>query len=227
LASQTAGAREGWEEWTRPPPASPPWASSLSPWCSSWSGWGSSSRSSRGLITQFKGGSIAEGSDSYGWLVGTFAAMQFISSPILGSLSDRYGRRKVILVALTGSAIDYVVLGLAPNMAWLFVARVISGATAGSLAACNAYIADVTPPERRAQAYGLVGGRFRHRLCDRAGIRGLPWPAQPQAALFCRGGLRRDQRDLRRLLSSRVAARLRTGGRFRGSAPTRWARSLR
>jgi MFS transporter, DHA1 family, tetracycline resistance protein len=112
------------------------------------------------LITQFKGGSIADGSDSYGWLVGTFAAMQFISSPILGSLSDRYGRRKVILVALTGSAIDYVVLGLAPNMAWLFVARVISGATAGSLAACNAYIADVTPPERRAQAYGLVGAAF-------------------------------------------------------------------
>ncbi len=113
-----------------------------------------------GLITQFKGGSIAEGSGSYGWLVGTFAAMQFISSPILGSLSDRFGRRKVILVALTGSAIDYVVLGLAPNMAWLFVARVISGATAGSLAACNAYIADVTTPEKRAQAYGMVGAAF-------------------------------------------------------------------
>jgi|HubBroStandDraft_1064217.scaffolds.fasta_scaffold52090_2 DHA1 family tetracycline resistance protein-like MFS transporter len=113
-----------------------------------------------GLITQFKGGSIAESSGSYGWLVGTFAAMQFISSPILGSLSDRYGRRKVILVALTGSAIDYVVLGFAPNMAWLFVARMISGATAGSLAACNAYIADVTPPEKRAQAYGMVGAAF-------------------------------------------------------------------
>jgi DHA1 family tetracycline resistance protein-like MFS transporter len=113
-----------------------------------------------GLITQFKGGSVAEGSESYGWLVGVFAAMQFIASPILGSLSDRYGRRKVILIALTGSAIDYVVLGLAPNMTWLFVARVISGATAGSLAACNAYIADVTPPEKRAQAYGMVGAAF-------------------------------------------------------------------
>ncbi len=113
-----------------------------------------------GLVTQFKGGSIAEGSDTYGWLVGTFAVMQFVASPILGSLSDRYGRRKVILVALTGSAIDYVVMGLAPNMTWLFVARMISGATAGSLAACNAYIADVTPPEKRAQAYGLVGAAF-------------------------------------------------------------------
>jgi DHA1 family tetracycline resistance protein-like MFS transporter len=113
-----------------------------------------------GLVTQFQGGSVAEGSGSYGWLVGTFAAMQFIASPILGSLSDRYGRRKVILLALTGSAIDYVVMGLAPTMAWLFVARMISGMTAGSLAACNAYIADVTPPEKRAQAYGLVGVAF-------------------------------------------------------------------
>jgi MFS transporter, DHA1 family, tetracycline resistance protein len=113
-----------------------------------------------GLITQFKGGNVAEGSDSYGWLVGVFAAMQFVASPILGSLSDRYGRRNVILLALTGSAIDYVVMGLAPNMAWLFVARMISGMTAGSLAACNAYIADVTPPEKRAQAYGLVGVAF-------------------------------------------------------------------
>jgi len=113
-----------------------------------------------GLITHFKGGSVAEGSESYGWLVGVFATMQFVASPILGSLSDRYGRRKVILLALTGSAIDYVVMGLAPTMAWLFVARMISGMTAGSLAACNAYIADVTPPAKRAQAYGLVGVAF-------------------------------------------------------------------
>lgn len=113
-----------------------------------------------GLITQFKGGSVAEGSGAYGWLVGVFAAMQFVASPILGSLSDRFGRRKVILVALAGSAVDYVVMGLAPTMAWLFVARMISGATAGSLAACNAYVADVTPPEKRAQGYGLVGAAF-------------------------------------------------------------------
>jgi DHA1 family tetracycline resistance protein-like MFS transporter len=113
-----------------------------------------------GLITQFKGGSVAEGSSSYGWLVGVFAATQFVAAPILGSLSDRYGRRKVILLALTGSAIDYVLMGFAPTMAWLFVARMISGMTAGSLAACNAYIADVTAPEKRAQAYGLVGVAF-------------------------------------------------------------------
>jgi MFS transporter, DHA1 family, tetracycline resistance protein len=113
-----------------------------------------------GLVTQFEGGSIAEGSSYYGTLVGVFACMQFISSPILGSLSDRFGRRTVILIALAGSAIDYVVMGLAPSMAWMFAARVISGATAGALATCNAYIADVTPPEKRAQGFGLVGAAF-------------------------------------------------------------------
>jgi MFS transporter, DHA1 family, tetracycline resistance protein len=113
-----------------------------------------------GLVTQFNGGSVAKGSDSYGWLVGVFAAMQFVASPVLGSLSDRFGRRKVILLALAGSAIDYVIMGLAPSLGWLFAARVISGMTAGALATCNAYIADVTPPEGRAQGFGIVGAAF-------------------------------------------------------------------
>lgn len=112
------------------------------------------------LVTQFNGGSVAEGSSSFGWLVGIFALMQFVFSPILGSLSDRFGRRKVILIALAGSAIDYVVTGYAPNLTWMFIARMISGMTAGALATCNAYIADVTPPEKRAQGYGLVGAAF-------------------------------------------------------------------
>ncbi len=86
--------------------------------------------------------------------------MQFTAAPILGSLSDRFGRRKIILLALAGSAIDYVIMGWAPTLAWLFVARIISGMTAGALAACNAYIADVTPPEKRAQGFGLVGAAF-------------------------------------------------------------------
>jgi DHA1 family tetracycline resistance protein-like MFS transporter len=112
------------------------------------------------LVTQFEGGSVAQGSNYYGFLVGVFAAMQFIASPVLGSLSDRFGRRKVILIALAGTAVDYVIMGLAPNMKWMFAARVISGITAGALATCNAYIADVTPPEKRAQGYGLVGAAF-------------------------------------------------------------------
>jgi DHA1 family tetracycline resistance protein-like MFS transporter len=112
------------------------------------------------LVTKLEGGSIANSSGYYGSLVGVFALMQFVASPILGSLSDRFGRRKVILIALAGTAVDYVIMGLAPTIGWLFVARIISGATAGALATCNAYIADVTPPERRAQAFGLVGVAF-------------------------------------------------------------------
>jgi DHA1 family tetracycline resistance protein-like MFS transporter len=113
-----------------------------------------------GLVTQFQGGSVAESSHMYGTLVGVYALMQWIASPILGAISDRYGRRRVLLVALAGSAIDYVIMGFAPNLTWLFIGRIISGMTAGSLATCNAYIADVTPPEKRAQGFGLVGAAF-------------------------------------------------------------------
>lgn len=113
-----------------------------------------------GLVTQFKGGSVAEGSHAYGLLIGVFALMQFVASPVLGALSDRFGRRKVILFALAGSAIDYVVMANAPTLAWLFVARVIAGITAGVLSTANAYVADVSAPEKRAQAFGLIGAAF-------------------------------------------------------------------
>lgn len=113
-----------------------------------------------GLITQLSGGQVADGAHIYGWIVGIFALMQFIGSPFLGALSDRYGRRRVILIALAGSSIDYIVMALAPTLGWLFVARMIAGLTAGVLATANAYIADVTPPEKRAQAFGMLGAAF-------------------------------------------------------------------
>jgi DHA1 family tetracycline resistance protein-like MFS transporter len=113
-----------------------------------------------GLVTEFRGGDVAEASHVYGWLVGSFALMQFLGSPILGALSDRFGRRRVILISLAGSAIDYVVMALAPTLAWLFIARAIAGLTAGLLATTNAYVADVTAPEDRAKAFGMVGAAF-------------------------------------------------------------------
>ena len=112
------------------------------------------------LITRFQGGDIAEGSHAYGWIISIYALLQFIGSPILGSLSDRYGRRPIILIATAGSAIDYAIMASAPNLIWLFVARTIAGFTAGVMATANAYLVDVTPPEKRAGAFGLLGAAF-------------------------------------------------------------------
>jgi DHA1 family tetracycline resistance protein-like MFS transporter len=113
-----------------------------------------------GLVKEFEGGDAAEGASSFGLLIGVFALLQFAAAPVLGALSDRFGRRKVILIALAGTSIDYVIMGLAPSLGWLFIARMISGVTAGAFATCNAYIADVTPPEKRAQGFGLAAAAF-------------------------------------------------------------------
>jgi DHA1 family tetracycline resistance protein-like MFS transporter len=112
------------------------------------------------LIVQFQGGDISEGAHAYGWIISVYALMQFVGAPILGSLSDRFGRRPIILIATAGSAIDYMIMAWAPSYAWLFVARMIAGFTGGVLSTAYAYIADVTPPEKRAGAFGLMGAAF-------------------------------------------------------------------
>jgi MFS transporter, DHA1 family, tetracycline resistance protein len=123
-------------------------------------GWGIISPVLPGLITEFQGGDAAAGAHMYGWILGSFAVMQFLGAPLLGVLSDRYGRRKVILMALAGSALDYLVMGWAPTIVWLFGARVVSGFFGGAMSTCNAYVADVTPPERRAHGFGVLGAAF-------------------------------------------------------------------
>lgn len=123
-------------------------------------GWGIISPVLPGLITEFQGGDAAAGAHMYGWILGSFAVMQFLGSPLLGVLSDRFGRRKVILMTLAGSALDYLVMGWAPTIAWLFAARVVSGFFGGAMSTCNAYVADVTSPEKRAQGFGLLGAAF-------------------------------------------------------------------
>lgn len=112
------------------------------------------------LVVQMKGGDFSDGAHAYGWIVSVYALMQFFGSPFLGSLSDRFGRRPIILIATAGSAIDYVIMALAPSLSWLFVARVISGFTAGIMATANAYLVDVTPAEKRAGAFGMLGAAF-------------------------------------------------------------------
>jgi DHA1 family tetracycline resistance protein-like MFS transporter len=112
------------------------------------------------LIEDFMGGNTAKAAAIYGVFGTAWALMQFLFSPVLGSLSDRFGRRKVILLSNIGLGLDYVLMALAPSVAWLFVGRIISGITAASVSTAGAYIADVTPPEQRAAKFGMLGAAF-------------------------------------------------------------------
>jgi len=112
------------------------------------------------LIEDFLGGDTAGAAKVYGVFGAVWALMQFLSMPVMGALSDRFGRRRVILLSNFGLGLDYVLMALAPNLAWLFVGRVISGITAASISTGMAYIADITPPERRAASFGKVGVAF-------------------------------------------------------------------
>jgi DHA1 family tetracycline resistance protein-like MFS transporter len=112
------------------------------------------------LIETFEGGSVAAASNTFGLLAALYSLMQFLCAPALGSLSDRFGRRPVILTSLLGSGLDYLLLAWAPSLGWFFLARLISGVTGANFAAAAAYIADVSPPEKRAANFGLIGAAF-------------------------------------------------------------------
>ncbi|HSH95272.1 MAG TPA: TCR/Tet family MFS transporter [Roseimicrobium sp.] len=112
------------------------------------------------LVENLAGGGVSEASHAFGLLAALYSLMQFVFAPILGSLSDRFGRRKVILISLFGSGLDYLLLAWAPTLPWFFVGRVIAGITGANFAAATAYIADVSPPEKRAANFGLIGAAF-------------------------------------------------------------------
>jgi DHA1 family tetracycline resistance protein-like MFS transporter len=112
------------------------------------------------LIEGFLGGDTAGAAKIYGVFGTVWALMQFLAMPVAGALSDRFGRRPVVLASNFGLGLDYILMALAPNLAWLFVGRVISGITAASISTGMAYIADVTPPEKRSGAFGMVGVAF-------------------------------------------------------------------
>ena len=112
------------------------------------------------LIEQLAGGGIANAAWWVGVFSTVFALVQFVSSPVQGALSDRFGRRPVILISNLGLAVDFVILALAPTLWLLFVARVILGVTAASFTTANAYIADITPKGKRAGAFGILGSAF-------------------------------------------------------------------
>jgi DHA1 family tetracycline resistance protein-like MFS transporter len=112
------------------------------------------------LIERFEGGNVSNAAYIYGALAAAYSLMQFLFAPFVGALSDRYGRRPVILLALAGMAINYILLAAAPSL-WLFaVGRMIAGAFGATFSAAGAYLADITPPEKRAQSFGLIGAAF-------------------------------------------------------------------
>jgi DHA1 family tetracycline resistance protein-like MFS transporter len=112
------------------------------------------------IMKEFTAGDEASAAEMLGLFVTLWATMQFLFSPLIGALSDKYGRRPVLIVSCLGLAIDYVFVALAPSIAWLFIGRLVCGMTASTMSTARAYVADITPAEGRAKAFGLVGMAF-------------------------------------------------------------------
>jgi DHA1 family tetracycline resistance protein-like MFS transporter len=112
------------------------------------------------LVENFMGGDTARAAEIFGLFGTAWALMQLLFSPVLGALSDSHGRRPVVLISNFGLGLDYVLMALAPNLWWLFVGRVISGISAATISTGFAYIADVTPPDKRAASFGMLGAAF-------------------------------------------------------------------
>lgn len=140
------------------------------------------------LILDFLGGNMKDAADWNGWFGLVFAAMQFVFSPVLGVLSDRFGRRPVILLSNLGLGLDYIVMALAPSMSWLFLGRIISGVTTSSIPTAMAYIADVVPKEKRAGAFGMIGVAFGLGFVIGPFIGGLLSDFDPRLAFWVAAG---------------------------------------
>jgi DHA1 family tetracycline resistance protein-like MFS transporter len=141
------------------------------------------------LVESFVDNDTASAARIFGLFGTAWALMQFLFSPILGGLSDRFGRRPVVLLSNFGLALDYVLMALAPSLIWLFVGRVISGITSASVSTAFAYIADVTPPERRATMFGKIGVAFGAGFILGPAIGGLLGGMDPRLPFWVAAGL--------------------------------------
>ena len=112
------------------------------------------------LLTDLLHVGVVEAAPYGGWLIFAFAIMQFLFSPLVGNLSDRFGRRPILLISLFGFGLDYLITAFAPTIGWLFLARIVAGIFGASFTTATAYIADVSPPEKRAQNFGMIGAAF-------------------------------------------------------------------
>src|SRR5947209_2532956 len=136
------------------------------------------------LILDFLGGKMTDAATWSARFAVVFALMQFIFSPVLGVLSDRFGRRPIILLSNLGLGLDYVVMALSPTIGWLFLGRIISGITTSSIPTAMAYIADVTPKEKRAGAFGMIGVAFGVGFTFGPAIGGLVGDINPRLAFW-------------------------------------------
>ena len=112
------------------------------------------------LIMDLTGSNLSHASEIGGWLLFAYAIFQFLFAPVIGGLSDQFGRKPVLIASLIGFSIDYVFMAMAPTLFWLFIGRFIAGIFGASFTTCSAYIADVSTPEKRAQNFGLIGAAF-------------------------------------------------------------------
>ena len=141
------------------------------------------------LLTEITGKSVSEAAIYGGWLAFVYAVMQFLCAPILGNLSDRYGRRPVLLAAIGALGVDYLILGFAPNLSWLFLGRAIAGIAGASFTPAYAYMADVTPPEKRAQNFGMIGAMFGVGFILGPAVGGFLGTMGPRAPFFVAAGI--------------------------------------
>jgi MFS transporter, DHA1 family, tetracycline resistance protein len=112
------------------------------------------------LIQELIHGDISEAAKIGGWLTFAFAITQFVFAPLIGNLSDKYGRRPIILTSLFTFSLDYILLALAPTISWIFIGRILAGISGASITTASAYIADVSTPENRAKNFGMIGAAF-------------------------------------------------------------------
>jgi DHA1 family tetracycline resistance protein-like MFS transporter len=141
------------------------------------------------LVQDFLGGDTARAAEMFGVFATVWALMQFFCSPIIGMLSDRFGRRRVILLSNFGLGLDYIVMALAPTIGWLFVGRVISGITGASFTTAGAYIADVTPKEKRASSYGILGAAWGLGFVLGPALGGILGAVNPRLPFWAAAGM--------------------------------------
>lgn len=140
------------------------------------------------LIESLAGHGISNASVIGGWLFMVYSAMQFLWGPVIGNLSDAYGRRPVLLLSIFGLGADYLVTAFAPSIAWLFVARLVAGLCGASYTTASAYVADITEPEERAKAFGKIGAAFGAGFVLGPGIGGLLGQFGPKMPFFVAAG---------------------------------------